>query len=145
MARFQAILYCSFLAVVSVLSLSITATTTTNLGIDVEGSARLNGGSFQQSVVTSYNGWWVALNYFSPNVLGAVRMQWQWPDGVLGSMQHSTIPLAHMPRTSSQLEGGISAPSPPGNSLSSRITSRPLSMCIKLFQLEFLLKIAQFI
>lgn len=57
MTRFQIVIYCWFLAVASVLGLSITSTTTTNLGVDVEGSARLNGGSFQQSPVTSYNGW----------------------------------------------------------------------------------------
>lgn len=60
MTRLQtAIYYCWFLAAAaaSVLGLSITATTITNLGVDVEGSARMNGGSFQQSPVTSYNGW----------------------------------------------------------------------------------------
>lgn len=57
MTRFQTVIYCWFLVVVSVLGLSITSTTITNLGVDVEGSARLNGGSFQQSPVTSYNGW----------------------------------------------------------------------------------------
>ncbi|KAI5781509.1 hypothetical protein EDC01DRAFT_666030 [Geopyxis carbonaria] len=47
------------------LALTVTTTTTTTLGIDPEGSARLNGESFQQSAVTTHNTYQYAAFYNS--------------------------------------------------------------------------------
>jgi uncharacterized protein (DUF2141 family) len=56
-ANFHTLLWLLTAAASVVFGLSITSATTTTLGVDVEGSARLNGGSFQTSAITSYNGW----------------------------------------------------------------------------------------
>ncbi|RPB08615.1 hypothetical protein P167DRAFT_539172 [Morchella conica CCBAS932] len=62
-ANFHTLLWLLTAAASVVFGLSITSATTTTLGIDVEGSARLNGGSFQTSAITSYNGWQYAAFY----------------------------------------------------------------------------------
>jgi hypothetical protein len=40
-------------------AISVTSQSSHNLGVDPEGSARLNGMSFQQDVITTYKGWYV--------------------------------------------------------------------------------------
>ncbi|KAL7266506.1 hypothetical protein RUND412_010946 [Rhizina undulata] len=53
------------LAAVRAIAVSVTSSAVTVLGIDPEGSARLNGESFQQSAVVTYNGWQYAAFYNS--------------------------------------------------------------------------------
>ncbi|KAI5783238.1 hypothetical protein DFH27DRAFT_578750 [Peziza echinospora] len=61
-------------------ALSITGATVTQLGTDPEGSARLNGGSFQQDAITTHNGyqyaaWYVSTGTYAKQNLAVSRRQ----------------------------------------------------------------------
>lgn len=55
MMRFLGI--ASILLYSTVYAVSVTKAVVTVLGVDPEGSARLNGASFQQDAITTFRGW----------------------------------------------------------------------------------------